>query len=180
MVMDFEDWEPDYDLCMREDWPELVRYRERVARRAPDNLYAQGRLGEAYVLNGEYERAIEFLSELYHEHPYYTDAEHYLLDALFALGKNENDFDWVEEPVVLRLSDELLDTCYSYLRARRGSRTVGEIHGWFFSKGYVAFDEAQLFEALKADDRFDVELEEGDCSAFAEVKVHWKRRTKSG
>jgi Flp pilus assembly protein TadB len=79
MVMDFEDWEPDYDLCMREDWPGLVRYRERVARRAPDNLYAQGRLGEAYVLNGEYERAIEFLSKLYHEHPYYTDAEHYLL-----------------------------------------------------------------------------------------------------
>jgi hypothetical protein len=109
MVMDFEDWEPDYDLCMREDWPGLVRYRERVARRAPDNLYAQGRLGEAYVLNGEYERAIEFLSKLYHEHPYYTDAEHYLLDALFALGKNENDFDWVEKPVVFRLRDELLD-----------------------------------------------------------------------
>ena len=63
MVMDFEDWEPDYDLCMREDWPGLVRYRERVARRAPDNLYAQGRLGEAYVLNGEYERAIELIEK---------------------------------------------------------------------------------------------------------------------
>lgn len=62
---------------------------------------------------GEYEKAIEFLSELYNEHPYFTDAEHYLLDALFALGKNESDFDWVEKPVVLRLSDELLEAVLS-------------------------------------------------------------------
>jgi tetratricopeptide (TPR) repeat protein len=115
MDIDFEDWEPDYDLCMREDWPGLVRYREQVARRASDDLYAQGRLGEAYVLSGEYERAIEFLSELYHKHPYFTDAEHYLLDALFALSKSENDFDWVTKPIVFRMSDELLDMCYSRL-----------------------------------------------------------------
>jgi len=60
--------------------------------------------------------------------------------------------------------------CYDRLRARRGSRTISEIHGWFFSEGYVTFDEEQLFEALKADDRFEVELEYGDCFAFAEVK----------
>jgi hypothetical protein len=35
----------------------------------------------------------------------------------------------------------------------------------------VTFGEEQLFEALKADDRFEVELEYGDCFAFAEVKV---------
>jgi len=78
-------------------------------------------LGEAYVLNGEYEKTIEFLSHHHKKHPWNIDFQHVILDALFALGKNENDFDWVEKPVVLRMSDDILDACYHFLKPKRKS-----------------------------------------------------------
>ena len=60
-VYNFEAWEPYQEFLDKEDYPGLVRYCEQQAERAPDDLYAQYYLGDAYVLNGEYEKAIEWL-----------------------------------------------------------------------------------------------------------------------
>jgi hypothetical protein len=37
------------------------------------------------------------------------DFKYLILDVFFGLGKNENDFDWIEKPVILRLSKEILN-----------------------------------------------------------------------
>jgi hypothetical protein len=79
------------------------------------------------------------------------------LDALFALGKNENDFNWIEKPVVLRMSDDILDACYRFLKPKRKSRSVLEIHTHFITEGYLLFTEGDLFKALEEDERFVVE-----------------------
>jgi hypothetical protein len=55
---DFEAWEALVELREAEDYPGLVRYCKGRAERFPDDPYSQFYLGEAYVLNGEYEKAM--------------------------------------------------------------------------------------------------------------------------
>jgi len=89
---DFEEWEIDYELREKEDYPGLVEYCKQRAERLPDDPYAQFYMGEAYVLNGEYEKAIDFLSEHHKRYPDNPDYHWVILDALYALGKTEDDF----------------------------------------------------------------------------------------
>ena len=171
---ELEAWEPPVEFRKKEDYAGLVEYCKRRAERFPDDPYAQFYLGEAYVLNGEYEKAIEFLSRHHKKQPWNIDFQHVILDALFALGKNENDFNWIEKPVVLRMSDNILDVCYEFLKPKRKPRLVLEIHTHFVTKGYLLFTEEKLFKELMEDDRFIVE--DVDRGAFlAQVRVVHKK-----
>ena len=154
---DFEAWEPLVAFREKEDYAGLVEYCKHRAERFPDDPYAQFYLGEAYVLNGEYEKAIEFLSRHHKKQPWNIDFQYVILDALFALGKNENDFNWIEKPVVLRMSDSILDICYEFLKPKRKPRSVFKIHTHFDTKGYLLFTEDDLFKALTEDERFIIE-----------------------
>ena len=173
---DFEEWEIDYEFREKEDFPGLVRYRKQKAERLPDDPYAQFYLGEAYVLNGEYEKAIAFLSKHHKHHPDNPDYHHVILDALYALGKTEDDFDWVERPVILRMSAEILDACYEFLRSKRKSRSINQLYTPFVMEGYLLFTEEDLLKALSEDSRFVVEG--ADAGLFAEVRVAGKKPTK--
>jgi len=164
---DFEEWELPAELRDKEDFPALVEYCKRRAKQQPDDLYSQYDLGDAFVLNGEYEKAIEFMSEHHRKHPWNTDYQHVILDALFALGKTEDDFEWLEKPVVLRMSHEIVDTCYEMLKRKRKPRSVIELHTQFIMKGYLLFTEQDLLEAFVKDGRFDVE--NPDSAFWAEV-----------
>jgi tetratricopeptide (TPR) repeat protein len=162
-LYDFEEWELPAELHDKEDFPALVEYWKRRAKQLPDDLYSQYELGDTFVLNGEYEKAIEFMSEHHRKHPGNTDYQHVILDALFALGKTEDDFEWLEKPVVLRMSQEIVDTCYELLKRKRKPRSVIELYMQFIMKGYLLFSEQDLLEALVKDGRFDVENQD---SAF--------------
>ena len=173
-LYDFEEWELPAELRDKEDFPALVEYWKRRAKQLPDDLYSQYELGDAFVLNGEYEKALEFMSEHHREHPGNTDYQHVLLDALFALGKTEADFEWLEKPVVLRMSQEIVDTCYEMLKRKRKPRSVIELYMQFFMNGYLVFTEQDLLEALVTDGRFDVES--SDSAFLAEVCAARKDR----
>jgi len=175
----FEAWEPLAEFCEKEDYAGLVEYCKHRAERFPDDPYVQFYLGEAFVLNGEYEKAIEFLSHHHKKQPWNIDFQHVILDALFALGKNENDFNWIERPVVLRMSDDILDACYHFLKPKRKPRSVLEIHTNLVTKGYLLFTEDDLFKALTEDERFIVE-DVSRGAFFAQVRVARKRREKIG
>ena len=174
---DVEEWEIDAELRDKEDYPGLVGYCKQRAERLPDDPYAQHSLGEAYVLNGEYEKAIEFLSEHHKHQPDNPDYHHVILDALYALGKTEDDFDWLEKPVILRMSTEILDACYEFLRSKRKPRSVNELYTPFVMEGYLLFREEDLLKALSEDSRFVVE--EADAGLFAEVRVARKARKRT-
>jgi tetratricopeptide (TPR) repeat protein len=171
---EFEAWEPLVEFREKKDYAGLVKYCKNRAERFPGDPYAQFYLGEAFVLNGEYEKAIEFLSRHHKKQPWNTDYQHVILDALFALGKNENDFNWIEKPIVLRMSDDILDACYEFFKPKRKPRSVTDIHEYFMNKGYLFFTEEELFKALIDDDRFIVE--DVDKGAFhALVRIARKR-----
>src|SRR5437870_4273004 len=173
---DFEEWEIDAELRDKEDYPGLVEYCKQRAERFHDDPYAKYYLGEAYVLNGEYEKAIEFLSEHHKHQPDNPDYHCVILDALYALGKTEDDFDWLEKPVILRMSAEILDACYEFLRSKRKPRSVNELYTRFVMKGYLLFIEEDLLKALSEDGRFVVE--DAEAGLFAMVRVAGKRHTR--
>ena len=159
----------------KEDYPSLVEYCKQRAERFHDDPCAQYYLGEAYVLNGEYEKAIEFLSEHHRRHPDNPDIQHLILDALFALGKTDDDFDWVQRPVILRMSSYTLKSCYEFLKSKRKPRSVNELYNRFVMEGYLLFTEEDLMKALSEDGRFVVE---DDAVLSAKIRVAGKRRTR--
>jgi tetratricopeptide (TPR) repeat protein len=173
-VYDDEDWEIEYELIEHEDWNGLILYRQSVLRRHPDSLQAKSGLGDAYVRAGEYQKALDYLVPLHREHPDIIDIQWTILEALFGLGKNENDFSWVEKPVILRINETLLDQCYEYLRLKRKSRSLMDICNELILGGnYQDFKEEELLLALKSDKRFKVE----DKGLFeSEISVRRKSR----
>ena len=173
---DFEEWEIAAELRDEENYPGLVEYCKQRAERLPDDPYAQYYLGEAYVLNGEYEKAIEFLSEHHRRHPDNLDFQYVILDALYALGKTEDDFDWAHKPLILRMSAAIVDACYEFLKLKRKPRSVSELYTRFIMEGYLLFKEEDLLKALSEDGRFVVE--DADADRFAKIRLAGKLRTR--
>jgi len=114
------------------------------------------------------------MSEHHWKHPWNQDYQHVILDALFALGKTENDFDWTEKPVVFSMSENIVDTCYEMLKRKRKPRSLIELHTQFLTQGYLLFTEDDLLKALVNDGRFDVD--DADSAIWAEVRVARKKR----
>jgi hypothetical protein len=151
---DMEDWEDEYDLFEEKDWKGLVEYRNRKAERHPNDPEYQWGLGEAYVLNREYEKAIDLLSDLHKDYPDDPNIQNSLLDALFAIGKDETAVEWAIQPNILRLDRSVLDYCYDFMKKKRKPRTVYELYLEFYKDGYPAFNGEQLMAFLHSDNRF--------------------------
>lgn len=171
---DFEAWEYYQELIENEDYAGLVQYCEKRAKKNPDDLYAQYYLGDAYFLNGEYKKAIEYMAEHHKKHPWNTDYQHVILDSLFALGQTENDFNWIEKPKILRMSTEIVDTCYKFLKPKRKTRSIIVLYTQFVMEGYLLFSEKDLFNAFLNDQRFEVNDSENEL--IAEVSVIRKKK----
>ncbi len=175
---DLEDWESDYCYINKNDYDGLLKYREQVAKNNPKDYYPQWRLGEAYILNKKYDKAIDFLSKLHKEYPDFGDVQYSLLDALFATGKNENDYNWTIKPPVLRLDKYVLDFCYDFLKNKRKGRSISAIYCELLPKGYLRFEEDDLFKALVTDERFEIENDESVEDSL--VRVIKKSKRKKG
>lgn len=156
---EYEDWEDDYNYFNKEDWNGLVKYREQRAKNYPEDLDVQWQLGEAYVFNNEFKKALKLLEKLYYKDPYDINVKHSILDALFGLDKTENDFNWIEKPMVLRLDLEIIDICYNLLKPKRKPKDIYELYIDLMGYAYLTFQENDLLEAILNDGRFIVEDE---------------------
>lgn len=166
---DFESWEGDYLLIQEEDWVGLLRLRKEKAKNNPKDLYCQWRYGEALVFNKEYSNAIDFLTPIYNNDPDYDDVVSSILDALFGLGKTENDFDWVEKPVVLKLDDKTKNSCTNFLKNKRKPVPFLRVYEHLiFQSDYIAFKEKDLCEYLKNDRIF---VFSGELMYFWDVDI---------
>ena len=142
-------------------------------KRSPKDLYAAERLLQAFVLNGDYGEAISFGATLERDHPGVGMFSHHILDALFALGKTEADFDWSEPPSIVRLDHGVSDDCYAFLRPKHKPRTVFDFRTELWLHDYVAFSDEELLHYLQRDERFVVN---GTSPENAEISVARKRK----
>jgi hypothetical protein len=151
---DFEDWEGDYYYLNKKDYKGLLKYRLFNANKNKNDIYRQLDLAEAYILNKEYKTAITFLYSLHKKYPDIDSIQYYILDALFACGKNENDIQWINKPKILLLSDSTIEICYNFLKGKRKHRNICDIYFHLMSFGYLKFNEENLKDKLKEDNRF--------------------------
>ena len=170
---DGEAWEVYEELLKNEDYPGLVEFCQREVVRDPEDLHAQERMGEAYVLDGQYHKAIVTMGEVHRKFPDIDSFQHLILDALFAAGKTENDYDWVLEPSVLRISRAVLDDCHEYLRPKLKPRDVAELSFELMKAGCLTFSDEELLRALAEDGRFVIES--GRVPGWEQVRVRRKR-----
>lgn len=82
----------------------------------------------------------------------------------------------MQKPVILRMSTEISDACYEFLRSKRKPRSVNELYTRFVMEGYLLFTEDDLLKALSKDSRFVAE--DTDSGLFAEVRVARKARRR--
>lgn len=170
----FEDWEDDYNLIQKEDWTGLLKLRKERAKKNPNNIYDQWRYGEALVLNKKFNEAVEFLTPIYFKNPDFDDAIHTILDALYSMGKTENDFNWMGKPFILKLDKKTRDLCVDFLKNRRKRISLSEINNHLLIKGaYLTFNESELANDLMNDPRFDII---GDKSYFWDLEVKLSKR----
>ena len=153
---DYEEYEDEeyFYLLEEKDYPGLIQYCKNRAVENPGDLYAKVNLGNAYILNGDYEKALSYLTECHQRYPDIDDYQYLLLDVLFGMGMTEDDYDWSKKPVVLRLNKDIVDACYLYLKPKRKPRSVYDIHNELIFKGYVTFTPKDLLLELLDDQRF--------------------------
>jgi hypothetical protein len=161
------------------DYAGLVQHCKREVSRYPLNLHAWEALGEAFVFNGQYQDAIESMGAVHRRYPDIVSFAHLILDALFAMGKAGDDFDWALEPRVRRIGQAVLDDCHEFLMPKRKLFTVSDLTLELQVRGeYLAFPEEDLLKALSGDSRFVVEP--GPCPGFEGVRVRRKRDFRAG
>lgn len=170
---DFEVWEAYYDFHERRDYKGLVDFCEGAIEHRPNDLQAAERLVDAYLRNGDYDRAIEFAAKIHRKHPDMLSFAHKILEALFALGKSENDFDWTVRPTVVRLTEVVADRCYQFLLPKRKPRYIHDLRSEYAHGDFVSFTDDELLEYLRRDSRFVVA---GDDPLPAKISV--ARRTR--
>ncbi|WP_184307709.1 hypothetical protein [Aporhodopirellula rubra] len=171
---DFESWKDHCDFHDRRDYVGLVAHCKNEVKRSPGDLYAAERLMQAFVLNGDYEDAIDFGATLERDHPGIGMFSHHILDALFAVGKTESDFPWAVQPSIIRLDRSVADDCYDFLRPKRKPRRLEDLQIELWLHDYVAFSDNDLLHYLKSDQRFVVN---GDSPNDAEIAVKRRRKT---
>ncbi len=166
---DFEEWEGEYQLIEEEDWVGLIKLRKTEAEKHLNDLQSQWSYGEALVLNQEFKKALVFLTPIYKIDPDYTEVIHSILDALYGLGKTEEDFDWIETPTVLKLNDETKNICKSFFRKKRKPVSFLSLHEHLILQSYyLTFKEKDLCDFLRLEDGFEFSSDEKE---FWEVDI---------
>ena len=162
---------PDYNLIENSDYQKLVKLRENYFKKNPDDIYAHVRLGEAYVMNKEYEKALKTMGPFHVREPDFRDVHHVILDALFEQGKDVDDFDWVQRPEVINIQ-EGKRILTEKLKNKRKHSPFYEMYIHLMSTGYLKFTEQMLLDALCSDDRFNVK---GDKNAYYDCSVKLRK-----
>ena len=169
---DFEELEGDYELIPNEDWKSLKKTRRVKAEASPNDMHMQCLYAEALIFNDEFENALTFLTKLHHTEPQNPNIKNAICQALYALGKNESDFKWLQKPMVLKMDNEVTDLCYAFLILEKNPIPFLSLLECYQMKyDFVTFDEEELYNYLKEDPRFKI-TDENDAFWSADIFIN--------
>ncbi|MFK7828129.1 MAG: tetratricopeptide repeat protein [Oligoflexales bacterium] len=172
-----EEWEAEYELFENEDWEGLLNYRKRLADERVDSIVNQWQLAEAYIINGYYKKAYTLLSHLYELDHNNFDIQHHLLDVLYLQGLSEKDFNWVKNPKILHLDNNVFEICVEFLKPKRKPIKFSDIFSHLRSDyTYITFRDYDFFLGLQNDDRFVVSVQHELYYGNAAVSVDHKTK----
>ncbi|MCA9195127.1 MAG: hypothetical protein KDB03_25320, partial [Planctomycetales bacterium] len=151
--------------------------RELKIFRLPDLCCITSRYGrvDRKANNSRIKIEIDFAQSIHRECPDLTSFQYRILNALQALGRNENDFNWTIRPAIVYLTEDFVDRCYGYLRPKRNPRSIHELTFEIGAGNYLAFSEDELLQCLKQDARFVVD---GDHPVNADLQFPENERTE--
>ena len=155
-----ESWEAGYELYEEENWTELVKLRKIEAKNNPSDLYAQQRYAEALNLNKKFNETLDFITPLYEMNYNEEFGISEIIDALYGLGKTENDFKWIEKPIILKLDSNTTQTCIDVLKDRKKPVSITDLYCDLLLKGInCRFDEYEFAGFLiQQTNEFDIQL----------------------
>jgi hypothetical protein len=156
-----ESWEGYYELYENKDWVGLLIYCEIDAKNHPTDLYAQQRYADALNLNKKFKEALAFITPLYKDNYDVGFGISEIVDALYGLGKTKEDYDWINQPVILTLDFDTVDFCVDLLKNRRRAVRITDLYQDLIMKAdYCKFNEFELSEFLtRFTDKFDIQLD---------------------
>ncbi|RJP89127.1 MAG: tetratricopeptide repeat protein [Desulfobacteraceae bacterium] len=158
--MDIED-----ELWAKEDFEELILLHKKQLEEAPQDNFARFSLAQAYFFNYDYEKALETLHSLHKKMPDDPDILYFIVEVLLASGKTDDDFNWVEKPEIINLTETVMDACYNMLKPGYKTCSIDHLYNIFFEKGYLMFTQEHLLAALADDGRFLVTHPESSDTA---------------
>lgn len=172
---ELEDWEDDKVLFEKEDWVSLLKLREERARKQPSDLYSQQRFAVILNINKKYKKTLELITPLYQKNHKSGFGVQEILDALYGLGKSENDFNWKTKISILKLDSTTLELCVDFLKPKRKARNILEIYGvLIMNADYCAFNEQRLAQFLiNHPEKFDIKK---DSEYFLDIELKIKRK----
>lgn len=158
-----------------EDWIGLLELREGRAKKHPSDLYAQQRFAEVLNLNKRYKETLDLVTPLYRKNYESGFGVYEIIDALYGLGKTENDFNWIIKPIVLKLDSYTLQLCIDFLRPKRKVTSITDKYCELIMKAdYWTFNEKDLAEYLiKYPDKFDIKK---GSDYFGDIELKIKRK----
>jgi hypothetical protein len=172
---DPESWEDYYWLYDKEDWVGLLKLSENDAKKHPADLYAQQRYAEALNLNKKYQDTINFITPLYEKNFESGFGIKEIIDALYGLGKTENNFKWIKRPTLLKLDSVTLDLCIKLLRPKRKLVSITDIYcDLILNADYCFFNESELGQFLVL--QFDIFNIQRDNDFIMDSKIKLKRK----
>ncbi len=142
---DFEEWEGDAYFIEKEDWKGLLELRKKRDLKRTDDLYAQQRYAEALILNKLYAEALDFIRPLYIKNHEFGFGVHEIMKSLQGLGKTEDDFQWVSKPRIVKLDQNLIESCLKFLSRKRKPTSCLSIYEYFLmNSDYIDFEQKEL------------------------------------
>jgi len=171
----YVDYEQLYKLRIRElydlrDWNGLLGYLQKLDKHGILSTQWKWQVGQAYILNGKTEEAVDYLFHLHSFYPDQPDIQSALLEALQKAGKKVEDFSWLSRPEVSPVDQLYLEKSIEFIRKAKRPIPIYFLHAQVTSNKKVSFDEFDLLQALKADDRFQV-LNETPFFRYSKITI---------
>ena len=150
----------------------MIRLHQQQLADCPEDNFARFSIAQAYFFNYDYDKALETLHYLHKKTPDDPDVLYFIIEALLASGKTQDEFDWVVKPDILNLTETVMDTCYNMLKPGYKACSIDHLFNIFYEKAYLMFTPEQLLAALANDGRFLVHHPESLEQAEVEIIRH--------